>query len=415
MSYKVLWIDDKYFDPTFESFKLSAKIFGIELIGEKYHLQGMEILKNDSSFEYQAVILDVFGFKKSDIEENTLSNLGLNHSLKELNELMSSRLIPWFVFTGEPKYTDNEDLKNTILTYQEDIKFGRSDLCYYIKGSHDEELLQDIKLEIDKQQQTQIQYQHKRVFQIAKKLNIPNEDINHLVTIIKSIQSNKIDLEPSLYFTQLRKYVEYVFRDAAKYNILHEKCIDKDGKVNLTDSSLFLAGVSTKHSKPNRVSCTKTHFSKIMAENIKNLLFITGTASHTSDVDPAKNMDYQTYREQIKTPYLLYQLTFTIFDLLIWYENLINQNPDPEENKKLWVEITEESEEHNWVEGELKSVNDAGYGTFQPSDDSKAINIRPTDIAEHNLIVGDFLKVVPKPSADGKKTHIKHIKKINKE
>jgi hypothetical protein len=413
MKYKVLLIDDQHSEPSLDSIKDLAKMVKIELIGVRFHVQGMEILKNDSSFEYQAVILDATGYKKSDIDEAEESNKGLFYSLKFLSELKPTRIIPWFIYTGAQRNLTKEDFMEPISEYQNELKFGREDLFYYTKTLHEKELLQDIKIEIDKLEVTKIEYKHKRIFQIAKKLNIPDEEINQLVLIIKSIQSNAFDLEPSLYFTQLRKYLEYVFRDAAKQNILHEKCIGNEGKINLSDSSLFLAGEWTKYSMPNKVRCTKAHFSKIMSENIKNFLFITGAASHTSDVDPAKNMDYQSYREQIKTPYLLYSLTFQLMDIFIWFDEYVKENPDPEENKKLWIEIIEESEEQSWIGGKLESINDSGYGTFKPNNDSPTINIRPVDISQHKLIVGDRLEVVTKLSNDGKKTHIKRMRKIN--
>jgi len=335
MSYKVLLIDDRHNDASLEAVKKMAKMANIELIGEKYHVQGMEILKNDLGMEYQAVILDATGFKKSDIEEGKETNSGLYYSLKFLNELKSDRIIPWFVYTGAPRNIDDENFTEQISEYQSDIKFGSAELCYYTKTIHEKELLIDLKTEIDKLEQTKIEYLHRQVFKIAKNINIPNEEISVLISIIKSIQSNGINLEPSLYFTQIRKYVEYVFRDAVKYKILHEKCINDKGQINLTESSLFLSGENTKHLN---VRCNKPHYSKIMAENIKNLIFITGAASHTSDVDPAKNMDYQSYRQQINTPYLLYQLAFTICDLFIWYDNYLIANNDLNLNKSLWID-----------------------------------------------------------------------------
>lgn len=360
MSYKVLLIDDKHDNSSLEAIKKMAKMANIELVGEKYHVQGMEILKNDLSMEFQAVILDATGFKKSDVEEGKETNSGLYYSLKFLNELKSDRVIPWFVYTGAPRNIDDENFMEQISEYQSDIKFGSAELCYYTKTIHEKELLVDLKTEIDKLEQTKIEYLHRQVFMIAKNINIPNEEISALISIIKSIQSNGNNLDPSLYFNQIRKYVEYVFRDAAKYNILHEKCIDKDGKVNLSESSLFLAGENTRHLK---VKCAKAHFPKIIAENVKNLIFITGAASHTSDVDPAKNMDYQSYREQIKTPYLLYQLTFTVCDLLVWYNNYLNSNDNLGLNKSMWINYDENqlNNSHTISIGQLEKDEDGNY------------------------------------------------------
>lgn len=412
MSYKVLLIDDRHNDASLEAIKKMAKMVSIEVIGERFHVQGMDTLTNDSSFEFQAVILDATGFKKSDVEEGKETNLGLYYSLKFLNELKSDRLIPWFVYTGAPRNIDNENFIDQISEYQNEIKYGRAELCYYTKTLHEKELLEDIKLEIDNLEQTRIEYQYRQVFRIAKKINIPSEDINNLVFIIKSIQSNHSDLEPSLYFTQLRQYVEYVFRDAAKYNILHEKCIDVKGQVNLSESSLFMAGENTKHLK---VRSAKAHFSKIMAENIKNLIFITGTASHTSIVDPAENMNYQSYRKQIKTPYLLYQLTFTVCDLMVWYQNYLSDNSNLEANKSLWIDLEENNNNQNkvdWHEGHVTRIAENGYGTFQPNNGSNTLSIHPIAISQNLISVGEKLNVRTEPSPDGTKLHIKEIIKL---
>lgn len=412
MSYKVLLIDDQHDGQPLEQIKKMAKMANIELVGERYHVQGMEILKNDVTFEYQAVILDATGYKKSDIEEEKETNSGLYFSIKFLNELKLDRIIPWFIYTGAPRNVDDENFTEQISEYQNDVKFGRPELCYYTKTLHEKELIQDVIKEIENLEQTKIEFQHKQVFKIAKKINVPSEDINHLVTIFKSIQSNANDLEPSLYFTQLRKYIEYVFRDAAKYNILHENCIDKNGKINLTECSLFLAGENTKHLK---IGCSKSHFSKIMSENIKNLLFITGAASHTSDVDPTKNMDYQDYCEQIKTPYLLYQLTFIVSDLFVWYDTYLRNNSDSELNKNYWVSLDEKSNISNnadWLEGYVDKIAENGWGTFQPSNGSNTVSIHPIAISINKIYPGEKLKVRTELSPDGKKTHIKEIIKL---
>lgn len=205
MSYKVLLIDDRHNDASLEAVKKMAKMANIELVGVKYHTEGMELLQNDSSFEFQAIILDAFGFKKSESDEDKMTNSGLYYSLKTLSELKSDRVIPWFVYTGHPKNLSDEDFLEKIAVYQEDYKFGRPELCYYTKTIHEKELLQDIKTEIDNLENSQIQLQHKHVFQIAKKINVPHEDINNLVNIFKSIQSYVNDIEPSSVFYTIKK------------------------------------------------------------------------------------------------------------------------------------------------------------------------------------------------------------------
>jgi hypothetical protein len=171
---------------------------------------------------------------------------------------------------------------------------------------------------------------------------------------------------------------------------------------------LFLAGENTKYLK---VKCAKTHFPKIIAENLKNLIFVTGAASHTSDVDPAKNMDYQSYREQIKTPYLLYQLLFTICDLFVWYDNYTHKNS--EENKGLWINLEVNQNTSDWIEGYVTRIAENGWGTLQPKDGTSPLSIQPIMVTNNKINEGDKLKIRFELSLDGTKRHIKEIIKID--
>ncbi|MCP9755190.1 hypothetical protein EGI26_08495 [Lacihabitans sp. CCS-44] len=407
MAYKVLIIDDQHHQAPLEEIKKLAKLFKIDLVGERFHVKGIEKLKNDVAFEYQAVILDATGFKKSDIEEDNQTNRGLYYSLKELSEHKAKRLIPWFVYTGAPRNLDNEDFIDKIAEYQTEIKFGRKELCYYTKTEDERELLEDIIFEIEKISTTQIEYKYREVLMDCKKIGVGSELIGNLIQILKSTQSNNLDLEPSLYFTQLRMILEYVFRDAAKLNILHERCIT-DGRVNLTESSLFLAGERTKYLN---VSCSKAHFSKIMADNIKNLIFITGAASHTSDVNPAENRDYQDYHRQVNTPYLLYQLVYILCDLLIWYDAYSEKNNDINKNKSLWVEgpLTSSVENHEPFTGALKKDTNGNYHVGHA--------LMPYSKVEGNFMIGDMFEIT-KTIVNDKSTKniypyfVTHFKKI---
>lgn len=410
MKYNILLIDDQYEDESIQDFILNASLSNIKINAVGTHDEGMDLILNDVENKYQAVILDATGYKS--IGESELSNTGLRYSLKKLSEHRKTKLVPWFVFTGASRNKNISEFSNDLELFQDDIKFGRKGQVYYIKVDDEEKLLEDIIFEIENLEKSQIQLQHKDVFRIAKKLNVPNDDINNLVGIFKSIQTNGHDLEPSLYFTQLRKYIEYVFRDAVKYNILHEKCINNKGQVNLTESSLFLSGEITKHLK---VQCNKSHYSKIMSENIKNLIFITGAASHTSDVDPTENMDYQNYIESVNTPYLLYQLTFVVCDLFVWYDNYLNSNSDIEANKSYWVDLEEKQfplGENDWTEGVVIRIAENGWGTFKPDNSFTTLSIQPNVVTSENIIENCRLKVRTEPSPDKTKTFIKEIIKL---
>ena len=203
----------------------------------------------------------------------------------------------------------------------------------------------------------------------------------------------------------MRVLFEYVLRDAAKKGLLHERCIDESGKVNLTDSRKFLAGQPTKHSK---VQCKIAHLPKILADNLNNFLQTTGAASHTSDVNQTINYDYQSYRQSINTPYLLNSLVFILCDFLIWYDTYLKQNSDIEMNKSLWKNWTDVSGE--WIEGYVSAVQPNGYGTFTPKTGGFTIGIKPETMRSHQLKIDDPIKITLKEENNN---HIKELEKLN--
>src|SRR5690606_3365139 len=109
-----------------------------------------------------------------------------------------------------------------------------------------------------------------------------------------------------------------------------DACISVQGKVNLTESSLFLAGEETKHLK---VKSQKKHFPKIIASQVKDILFTTGGNAHTVDTALERNDELMQYRKILRTPNLLFSLTFQLLDIIIWFNEYLKINSDIESNK----------------------------------------------------------------------------------
>src|SRR5699024_6086643 len=107
------------------------------------------------------------------------------------------------------------------------------------------------------------------------------------------------------------------------------------------------------------------------------------------------------YITQTKSPYLFRSLTFQLLDILIWFKNFIDQNPEPEQNKKLWKELNKET---NMIEGKCININKEGWGTFQPADGSRNLDIPDFLISKHNINLHDEIKI--KTELKGNKTLI---------
>lgn len=402
MKYKILMIDDEFEKDSIQDFILNASISSVEIIPVKFHDDGIKILKEDKNFEFQAIILDATGFENE--EDNELSNIGLKNSIEFLKEYRNTRLIPWFVYTGADRNKKVSEFEREIKRFQKDLKFGRPELTYYIKTENDDELIEDIIEEIDKLKNTSIEYRYKKIFRIARELNISDEELSTLMMLFNFLDKAE-DIKPGIYFTQIRKYVEYVFRALVKLNLLHYSCIDpSNSKINLSESSKLLAGLFSNHLK---VQCTKAILPKILAENVKNLIFITGAASHTAEVDETKNMDYQTYYAQIQSPYLLYQLLFIVSDLFIWYDQYAKAFNDIEANKSLW-EVIKPANENEPIDAIFYGPNPNGSGTLKCIDGVE-IYIPSKIIQQYNLVNNEHVEVIAERKQDKYNYNVKSV------
>jgi hypothetical protein len=314
--YNVLWLEDE--PEKNPNFRENAGVEGIDLI----------LVKTVSEFKQKysenikmldGVILDGKG-KINDSHENedlsavyqALSFMDKNSHLKDMPKCIFS------AYLGGGKSESAEELLREVKKFKKNYK-DEEELFIYIKAAADE------------QKHTQIKHNNEIFFNSIKEYGI--EVQNLFIDIILSLKVETSRLDYKFYFTHIRIVLEQMFRKANKIGLLHDFCINK-GKVNLTDSSLFLSGKNTYNS--NGAKASISHFPNIISNSVYNILTITGAASHTTDPDYENNINIQEYRKSIKTPYLLYNLTFQLMDILIWFDEYIKQNPDPEENKKQW-------------------------------------------------------------------------------
>lgn len=390
--YNVLWLEDEpEKNPVFID---RAEFDGIDLI-HVYTVMDFKKVLSEKVKILDAVVLDAKGVLESLEEKPSL--VALKKALSFINENNHIKLLPHFILSAHLGQDENRSAREFL-----------EDEIIYTKSEDENKLIPDLKKAADQQKNTQIKHNNEAFFNAIKSYDI--EAQNLFIDILSSLHVETSRLDEKLYFTHIRIVLEQMFRKANRIGLLHDFCIDK-GKVNLSDSSLFLSGRKTKHSKD--ASASISHFPNIISQSVFNILTITGAASHTTDPDYENNINIQEYRKSIKTPYLLYNLTFQLMDILIWFDEYVKQKPDQEENKKLWVKIDEPEQIDNnavWIEGKFISVNDAKWGTFQPSNGSEKISIHPLTISKFELNKGDDLKVITE--LKGLKTHIINVEKL---
>lgn len=382
-TYNILWIDDEHNDEALLPFIVQAESQGIILDGYKSFKEGFNMLDSNLN-KYDVILLDALFYE--DETSETPNPAGLGSAIQKINELRSRKSFPFFVLSGQTHFTD---ITNPIL---EAFKIR----CYNKKNPDDvKELLKNIKIEADNQIITQIKHENQLLFNVLK--DYPDEVRDTFIKVLRNQKEGNNQFDDQLYFTQLRIILEHLFRKANGIGILHDACVQKgNNQVNLTESSLFLAGFDTKHLN---VNCAITHFPKLIAENVKNIIHTTGAASHTSNVDITQNIDIQAYRNEITSPYLLYSLAFQLMDVLIWFDSYSKKNSDVTTNKSYWKSFKRD-QFGNKIETEtIIGIASNGWGTVAINKGTKNISIFKGDITQNNLVVGDLIEFTIKDSS----------------
>jgi hypothetical protein len=344
MDISVLWLDDEFDSEALKStFIRMEKHFRLIKCYTKD-----EFLDKIESEEWDAIVLDVLDPNGRDSGFQT----AVRRILKEYKDE------PWFVFSGQENVTKKESDIRAMLA-EEDCHREYADILY-IKSEHNDELINDIKNAVSEKPTWQLKNKYSKVLCVFDDNIQGKEQLFDILLMLHGLKH----LDHHTYYTQLRLIMEWMFRDANKRGLLHDKCIDEKGKVNLTESSLFMAGRPTKY---HGVCCDIAHFPKIIADNVKNLLEITGGASHTAEPDKKELINLQTYWEQVNTPYQLYSLTFMLCDILIWYKEYADANNDYVANVTLWKSIESvQPLEKNIVSGVITNFDSAGRAFLQP-------------------------------------------------
>lgn len=382
-TYNILWIDDEHNDEALLPFILQAEQQGIILEGYGSFKEGFSALETNIN-HYDVILLDALFFEDENSE--TPNPAGLGSAIKKINELIPKKAFPYFVLSGQTHFTD---VTNPIL---EAFQLR----CYNKKNADDvKELLLNIKAEADTQLELQIKHENQTLFEVLKQY--PNSARDTFISIFKGLKGFNNQFDDQLYFTQLRIILETMFRMANAYGLLHDKCVQVgDSKVNLTESCMFLSGCDTNHLK---VSCSVTHFPKIIANNVKNIIHITGAASHTTTVDITQNIHIQAYRQNINTPYLLYSLALQLMDVLIWFDGYSKANSDIAKNKSYWQDIETDQFGNKFETNVITNLAGSGWGTVLIDNGTKKIGVHRDEIARLNLSVGDSIKFTVTESA----------------
>lgn len=326
--YNVIWIDDEW-DTIGKTFiQICEKRHKIHIKAFKTRREGMDVLEQNLKF-WDAVILDAKAYNNSSTNEVADVD-GLYEAIKQIERLKLKRHIPYFVLTRQP------DLMN-------DKMFEKSVGKFYKKNAEGQnQLITDLKKEVGNSPRHQLKVFYNDVMERLYSLDIEaGEDVLNILEAMH-YPDRYPDFEPVNYYNKLRKILEWNFKEANKYGIIPDECIE-DGVTNLNQSCCYLCGLNCDHIHLRYGDETKKE--RIVPKHIKDMMFLVlylgNIKSHTAKLpkDDIDRLERYLKDEVRNSRYLIFSLALQICEITMWLGRYMDEHPNKEENLRKCVRL----------------------------------------------------------------------------
>lgn len=322
--YDVIWIDDEWDKMT--QFKEECEVIHhIFLHPFRTQKAGMDALDR-SLKKWDAILLDAKMFDLSE-ENETATTVGLSKAIKHINQLSLRRSLPYFISTGQPDLMKDETFKNWV---------GK----YYIKGRDDLQLIDDIKKAVGESTRFQVKTFYPEAIEQLSKLNEDAKE--HILDILETMHfpESHPDFNPVLYYNKLRQILEWNFREANKFAIIPDECIE-NGNVNLNQCSCYLSGKDAVKIGVRYGEKRDGDFDRIVPLYIENMMFmILNIGNINSHSTVLNKKDQQALGELFNSTvnnsrYLIFSLALQMCEITMWLNKYIDNHKNIDENRKM--------------------------------------------------------------------------------
>lgn len=339
--YNILWIDDEWDKMT--TFQLECKeLYGLYLEPYRTRKEGMEALERNIEY-WDAVLLDA---KMFDDNNNEVASLvGLGKAKQRLDELSIRRAIPYFISTGQPDLISDKNFKDL---------FGD----YYVKGNDDVKLVEDMLKAIDNCDSQQIKTLYKDVFSGLDKLGVRQYVEPILIDILLPLHypAKEPNFKPVYHYNQLRQLLEYLFRACNMVGLVPDQCIT-DGRVNLNQCSLYLAGKDAEKSGVRYGEKGERIVPDYVESIIRAILEFGNIHSHTVELEDEDMHKIESIFRTAQSRYIIFGLTLQICEAVIWFSEYITKHDDKEINLLLCNKLHIEQSTNIEADGAKKYLN----------------------------------------------------------
>lgn len=328
----VLWVEN---DPVvLRAYPLEAETYGIDLVPYGCWDDARAALLRDFD-SFDAIILDAKCKPHKDSIDST--NRFLSEVFPDLEGifLQKERYINWYVLSGEL----GED-GDAPIPEKRKLWDGDWPKDHYSKNTDREELYRRLRDQVHRSNANQIKSSlYPEVFRAIENCKLNKQASEAMVDLLEPIHFKGIsDKDYNNRISSARLLLEHLFRSMIDNGIIprsYRTEFRAKDSINLTWCSLLLAG--QPHPK-SMTYCYSAVFPKIIAENVKSIIYAVGSKLHTSCTRKASEMNFYDYLRSVGyTTNLIKSFSLQLCDLLLWYEAYLRDNPDPKENAKNWV------------------------------------------------------------------------------
>jgi cold shock CspA family protein len=375
MEYNILWIDDEHESLT--GTKGRAKRNGINLIPFR-SLDGIDELERNYSY-YDGVLLDA-KFWESETDIAGSEDTEFVHRAKE-RILQLPKKFEIFVLTAQAEaYDDRQFTKAFTKVYK---KADNNDI---------ERLFVDIKAAADKQEDTQLRFKFKRVFDVCTERYIGENAAHDILTLLKIDDSGDFDDRLNL----IRKLIEDLFSAFHKYKLLPGVFVSPH--ISLNESSKFLAGKKNNDEyfeEKGFIHLEGTHLPEVVAYLIQGLLHHTQSGSHRSVID--------RHLRLVQNTFLMKGLVYQLMDVLTWFKIYVDGNPKQENWKnKNQIQALESDKKIGTV---FNFNYQKGFAFFKPVNGENSCIIPPNIVSQYELNENDRIEAELEEYFDPRKNH----------
>lgn len=335
--YSVLWFEDE--DYKFQRFKEIAELKGFSLIPVGVRQRGIDELKLHPE-KYDAVLLD------AEMPERSEHEVAGTSGIKDVVQVTTELHIPLFISTGKDHLKNNEFFRQF---YKNIFVKGFPDKSAGLGG--DDELFEAMSDALGQLEKTKIKRQYEDVITALSALGLEAEGCDVLLPILCKMHNPEAhaDFNPTLHYTQLRIFIEYLFRKFNEYGILPDAFIVEEGKsnngrkgVNLDMSCRYLQGAEASYIP---YKAAEAIFPIQVGRNISSIIYFANTNSHSAQLTEDEEKLVTVELAKPRSKYTLYSFAMMLCECVIWMYGYIQDHPNYAQNQAQWIFIESSKEE----------------------------------------------------------------------